>query len=216
MDGFSGTNQNVGQQPLPTGAAVAVPPAPMPQKLKTEEIEVTEPGKTIKYLLISLSVTVIVGSLLTAYLQSAKGASANQNEKKYATTVESTLNSAQFKSKEEAVQNIGTQVSSLQSALASRVIYSQFFKELEKALYKGTRLSKVVINRDGLVTVEGVTNNFSDLAKTVDALNSAGNFNSVELVSAQKQQDGVVSFMISMAVDKSLLSIKSSGATANQ
>lgn len=211
---IGGVAQNsYGSHPTPQESTPVPPP---PARLKTSEIAIEDTGKSIKYFFISLAIATIIGSLVVVYLQSAKGAAANQREDKYTATIEPTINSAAFKAKEKSVQDIGTQVSSLQSSLASRVVYTPFFKELESTLYKGTRLTKVVVNSDSLATVEGATNTFSDLAKTVDALSASNKFDGVELISAEKQPSGVVSFVISIELNKNLLSAKSINSVTNK
>lgn len=178
-------------------------PEPVSQ-LKTKEVIIAERGGSFRYFIISICVVTIVSSLLVAYLQAAKAAAASQMEEKYQTEVAPTLDSTLFTQKETAVNNVGEQVASLQSSLAQRIYFSPFFTELERVTYKDVRYTKVVVNSEGEVAIEGVASSFTALAKASDALGTSSKFTSVELVSAEKQADGQVFFVIAVALDPTL------------
>lgn len=195
----------LGMPPMPQ-----VPPqngTPMGQ-LKIEEIKVEEKGSGVKYFIISFAAALILGSLVVLYLQSAKGASANQAEAKYNSQIKSVLDSSSFKKQDTEVQKVGSQVASLKTSLAQRIIFSKFFKELDKVSYKNVKLTRVLINKEGQVSIEGVAPSYYDLAKEIDGLHSSNQFKKVELYSAEKQTSGQVNFVIAVEINKNLLSNK--------
>jgi len=181
-------------------------PPPPTEQLITPKVEIETTGLGIKRFLVSLSIVIIVGSLFVYYLQTAKGSAANQAEAKYKAGVGATLDSPQFVNQEKAVQQVGSQVAYLQSALAQRTLFSRFFTELNKITYQHVRLTKVVVNNQGQVSIEGVAPSFYDLAKETDALKGSAQYAQVELMAAEKQPDGQVLFTMAAKLNKSALS----------
>ena len=182
------------------------PPPPPPKELKTTDIKVEETGGGIKYFVATLAIAVIVGSLLIAYLQSARGSAASQAEAQYNENIGSVLESADFINQEDAVQTVGSQVAMLQASLVNRTLFSPFFTILDSATYKGTRLTRVVVNSESEVSIEGVTGSFTDLAKTMEAYQDVAKFKQVEMVAVEKQESGVVTFVAAVELDESIFS----------
>jgi len=175
------------------------------EPLTLGEFEVTEARFSLRYLLIGASITVIVASLLTAYLSSSQKAVASQYSKKYDTEIALTLKSPSFLTKQTAVENAGTSIANLQTELSSRVKFSNFFSELSNVTYKNSRITRLIINSQGEVTLEGTVASFNDLAKFASSLRSSTKFNDVKVLSAEKQTDGQVVFSVTFTASSSLL-----------
>jgi len=177
-----------------------------PGVLKTENFEVVDANASIKYFIYGLIVMTIIACLAFLYLKSWQKNRTGQAAAKYQSQVENQLKTKQFISKEQTVLNVGRQAAALQASLPGRIKFTQFLTELEKSTYKQVRFTRLAATDEGLVTLEGVANNFDDLAKAVEALKTSNNFSQVELATADKLNDGSVLFTINIALDKKSIS----------
>lgn len=200
-------NNPVSPQNPPLQPATPSPQAQQPpvEALSLGEIEVQQARFSLRYLFISMAVTVIVASLLTAYLSATQKAAAAQYSKKYDTEVATVLSSSTFQKKQKVVENASLSLASLQSELNSRIRFSNFFTTLSSVTYKNSRITRLIINQNGEVTLEGVVSSFNDLAKFTASLGTSPQFTNIRVLTAEKQTDGQVIFSVTFNVNNSLL-----------
>lgn len=202
----------------PTNITPALPASPMqpaetnkeqlpksPPLTKPINLELTQANHAIWNFIYGVCAALIFFSLLMLYLKSWQANNTGQAQAKYQSEVESQLQSTAFQRKENTVLDIGKQAAALQMSLAGRIKFSSFLIELEKNTYKQVRFTRLAADKDGLVTVEGIANNFDDVAKAVSALQASNNFQDVKLATADKLSNGNVVFTINIKLNNSLI-----------
>ncbi|MBP6930089.1 PilN domain-containing protein, partial [Patescibacteria group bacterium] len=110
--------------------------------------------------------------------------------------------------KEQAVADVGRQSAQLQKQKDSILRYSALLNELESVIFKGVRLTRITASTENKIILEGVTNSFADLARATDSVRTSTNFADVKVLSANKQQNGSVNFIITFTVDERFLTTR--------
>jgi len=184
------------------------PASPPPRELKTSDIEVHEPQGMTRAFLGAIAISTIVASLFLAYFSATKATQANQLEAKYQNEVIPIIYGEEFKQKEQAVADVGRQSAQLQKQKDSILRYSALLNELESVIFKGVRLTRITASTENKIILEGVTNSFADLARATDSVRTSTNFADVKVLSANKQQNGSVNFIITFTVDERFLTTR--------
>ncbi|HPL56267.1 MAG TPA: PilN domain-containing protein [bacterium] len=194
--------------PFPPVPVPSPPTPPPPRELKTSDIEVHQPQGVTRAFLGAIAISTILASLFLAYFNSAKATQANQLEAKYQNEVVPIIDGEEFKQKEQAVIDIGRQSTQLQQQKNNVLRYSALLSELESIIFKGVRLTRITASTESKIILEGVTSSFADLARVTDSVRTSVYFTGVSVVSANKQQNGNVNFIVTFTVDESFLKTK--------
>lgn len=194
--------------PLPPVPVPSPPTPPPPRELKTSDIEVHQPQGVTRAFLGAVAISTILASLFLAYFNSAKATQANQLEAKYQNEVVPIIDGEEFKQKEQAVIDIGRQSAQLQQQKNNILRYSALLSELESIIFKGVRLTRITASTESKIILEGVTSSFADLARVTDSVRTSVYFTDVSVVSANKQQNGNVNFIVTFTVDEGFLKTK--------
>ena len=67
------------------------------------------------------------------------------------------------------------------------------------------RLTRITASTESKIILEGVTSSFADLARVTDSVRTSVYFTAVSVVSANKQQNGNVNFIVTFPVDEGFL-----------
>lgn len=156
-------------------------PGSTPQIKPLETPEEASPFVTA-VLGLSLGIVILTAGLF--FLKAVKGSQLKQAEAEYQQDVEELMSAPAFKKQEEEVDKVGLQVETLKKTLADRDYYSKFLDEIPQVTFKYAQFSNLAVGEEGEVTVEGRTETFVDLARTLAAFRASSDFQEVTLTSA--------------------------------
>lgn len=200
--------------PAPLPSEIPKPPSvPQPPRQFTmppkpprasEAVGLRQKTQSVGYFLFGASLAAIVATFGLMAMKAQRASAVSQTRASYEAEVQSQLDNKKFKEQETKVNAIGQQVNLLKKSLAERVMFSQFFSELEKVTYKKAQFTSVSANNENVVTIEGSVADFYELSKTLKALKTSVGFESVELanVTVDKEKSKIqFSIQIQLKVD---------------
>ncbi len=192
------------EPPLPQPPAQYIKPAQ--RSSMVEPVGLGQKTLSVGYFLFGASLAAIVATLGLMALKAQRASAVAQTRASYDSEVQSQLNNKKFQEQEKKVNAIGQQVNLLKKSLADRVMFSQFFSELEKVTYKKAQFTSVSANNESVVTIEGSVVDFYELSKTLKALKTSTGFESVELANVTVEKEkGKIQFSVQIQLKTDLL-----------
>ncbi len=100
------------------------------------------------------------------------------------------------------------QSKNLKNILASHVAWTPLMNELTLSAFKGAHYLNMIGTTTGIVTVEGIAKNYTDLGKSLLALETSGQFEEINLNSTSVSEDELagVTFSVDIALKSDLFS----------